>query len=63
MILREDYKYRDFVSSQNSISKPKILETFCDVPDNKVAICNIIWLSLDSIYSDLYSLELPYIEM
>ena len=28
------------------ISDPKILGKFCDVPDNKVAICYIIWLPI-----------------
>ena len=33
-------------SSRNIISNPKILGTFRDVPDNKVAICYIVWLPI-----------------
>ena len=50
MILREDIspetKSRDLYSSRNIISNPKILGTFRDVPDNKVAICYIVWLPI-----------------
>ena len=37
---------RDLYSSRNIISNPKILGTFRDVPDNKVAICYIVWLPI-----------------
>ena len=52
MILREDYKSRDEVEGliifpqYHFKKKTKILGTFRDVPDNKVAICYIVWLPI-----------------
>ena len=43
-IISPETKSRDLYSSRNIISNPKILGTFRDVPDNKVAICYIVWL-------------------
>ena len=51
MILWEDYKSRDKVEGlivfpKYNFKPQHILGTFCDVPDNKVAICYIIWLPI-----------------
>ena len=45
-IISPETKSRDLYSSRNIISNPKILGTFRDVPDNKVAICYIVWLPI-----------------
>ena len=45
-IISPETKSRDFYSSRNIISNTKILGTFRDVPDNKVAICYIVWLPI-----------------
>ena len=45
-IISPKTKSRDLYSSRNIISNPKILGTFRDVPDNKVAICYIVWLPI-----------------
>ena len=45
-IISPETKSRDLYSSLNIISNPKILGTFRDVPDNKVAICYIVWLPI-----------------
>ena len=50
MILREDYKSRDEVEGLIIFPKyhfkPQDTGTFRDVPDNKVAICYIVWLPI-----------------
>ena len=45
-IISPETKSRDLYSSRNIISNPKIVGTFRDVPDNKVAICYIVWLPI-----------------
>ena len=45
-IISPETKSRDLYFSRNIISNPKILGTFHDVPDNKVAICYIVWLPI-----------------
>ena len=45
-IISPETKSRDLYSSRNIISNPKILGTIRDVPDNKVAICYIVWLPI-----------------
>ena len=45
-IISPETKSKDLYSSRNIILNPKILGTFRDVPDNKVAICYIVWLPI-----------------